>query len=114
MAKRIKKKPGKRVNSRAKGARGEIELAHFLTDHGFPSKRGQQHAGGVDSPDVITPADFPFHVECKRVQAGNLYDWMAQASRDAGNKIPMVQHRRNGQPWLTIIYSDDFFNFVVK
>jgi hypothetical protein len=111
-----KKKPSKKASargrkSRRKGATGELELAHFLTDHGIPAERGVQHAGGVESADIKILTDFPFHIECKRVESGSIYKWMAQASADAGNKIPMVQHRRNGQRWLTILYSDDFFTF---
>jgi Holliday junction resolvase len=108
-------KPAKKINSRRKGASGERELAHFLTDHGLVAIRGQQHAGGVDSPDVIcTVPSFPFHVEGKRVEAGSLYNWLAQAQRDAGNKIPLVAHRRNDRRWVAILFLDDFLNFVVQ
>lgn len=107
--------PTKRINSRRKGASGEVELARFLTDHGIPAKRGQQHAGGVESPDIIAASKtFPFHVEGKRVEAGSLYNWLAQAQRDAGNKIPLVAHRRNGRRWVAVLYLDDFLNFVVQ
>ncbi len=114
-AKKPVKKPAKpKINSRAKGAAGEVELAHVFTDHGIPAKRGQQHAGGVESPDIIAAdASFPFHVEGKRVEAGNLYNWLAQAERDAGAKIPIVAHRRNGRRWVAILFLDDFLNFVV-
>ncbi len=116
---RPKKLPGepraKRINSRQKGAGGERELAHVLTDHGIEARRGQQHAGGVESPDVIcTSEKFPFHIEGKRVEAGSLYKWMAQAEHDAGCKIPLVAHRRNGRRWVAILYLDDFLNFVVQ
>lgn len=104
-----------KINSRAKGAKGEVELAHFLTDHGVAAKRGQQHSGGVESPDVIVAdARFPFHIEGKRVEAGNPYNWLAQAERDAGAKVPLVAHRRNGKRWIAVLYLDDFLNFVVQ
>lgn len=50
--------------SRDKGARGEREFRDLLREHGFEARRGQQFAGGNDSPDVVT--DLPCHVEVKR------------------------------------------------
>ena len=49
------------TNSRRKGARGELELAAKFTDAGFPARRGQQPAGGPDSPDVV-PSIPSLHV----------------------------------------------------
>jgi hypothetical protein len=40
-------------NSCVKGKRGERAAAAYLTQLGFPARRGQQHKGGADSPDVI-------------------------------------------------------------
>lgn len=112
---RKQSKRGKRtsINSRQKGAGGERELANLLTEHGIQARRGQQHAGGVESPDVTIAAGLPFHFECKRVQRGNPYNWLAQAANDAGNKIPIVAHRRNGRRWIAVIFLDDFLNYVV-
>ena len=90
------------INSRDKGARGERELADFLRQHGIEARRGQQFSGGADSPDVVT--NMPdVHLECKRVEKGNPYDWLAQAQRDAGHKLPVVAHRRNGKEWVAIL-----------
>ena len=41
------------INSRAKGARGERMWRDQLRAEGYTAKRGQQHAGGQDSPDVV-------------------------------------------------------------
>ena len=43
------------VNSRAKGAAGEREFAHELERvlPGVEARRGVQHAGGPESPDVV-------------------------------------------------------------
>ena len=97
------------INSRDKGARGEREFANLLCDQGFNARRGQQFSGSKDSPDVVCTALSPFHFEVKRVERGNLYDWMAQAERDAGpDKIPVVAHRRNKEEWVAILPMDDF------
>jgi Holliday junction resolvase len=105
-------KPKKKINSRAKGATAELELAHFLTERGYQSRRGQQFSGGGDSPDVVST--LPFHIECKRVQSGNLYKWMAQAKRDAKGKPPMVVHRRNGEEWVAIIPLENLLTFLLE
>lgn len=99
------------TNSRAKGKRGELELAEFFRLNGVAARRGQQFHGGADSPDLVTDLDDEYHFECKRVEAGNPYDWLAQAIRDAGpGKIPVVCHRRNGKDWIAILRLEDFIN----
>lgn len=96
------------INSRNKGKTGELELAHFLQEHGYDSaRRGQQFRGGGDSPDVVGIPGL--HIECKRVEALQLYPALAQARRDAGDGVvPVVLHRRNREEWVAILRADDF------
>lgn len=101
------------INSRAKGAAGERELAQYLRDHGFEARRGQQFHGGPGSPDVVTDLK-DVHFECKRVEKGSLYDWLAQAVRDAAGKIPVVAHRRNREEWVAILPLNDLLELVRK
>jgi len=91
------------TNSRRKGCRGERDAAMAWAQAlgGF-ARRGQQFAGGTDSPDVITSYDG-IHLEVKRTEAGNPYHWVEQACRDSGGKVPVVLHRRNRQEWLAIV-----------
>jgi hypothetical protein len=42
---------------------------------GGQARRGQQFAGGTDSPDVISSHEN-LHLEVKRVEAGNPYTWI--------------------------------------
>ncbi len=91
------------MNSRGKGKTGELELAKYLRDHGIAARRGQQFSGGTESPDVVTALEG-VHFECKRVEAGNPYNWLKQAKKDAGpGKIPVVAHRRNREDWIAIL-----------
>jgi Holliday junction resolvase len=90
------------INSRAKGARAERELAEYIRSFGFAARRGQQFSGSADSPDVVTDIEG-VHFESKRVEKGSIYPWLAQAKRDAGDKIPVVAHRRNGEEWIAIL-----------
>jgi len=102
------------TQSRAKGCRGELEAskvwAHVM---GGKARRGQQFSGGNDSPDVVS--DYPgIHLEVKRCERGNPYDWLAQARRDAKGKCPLVLHRRNNQPWLLIMELSDAPKFLLE
>jgi Holliday junction resolvase len=94
------------INSRNKGATGEREFAQYLSEAGLKARRGQQFHGGSDSPDVVCEELTGIHFEVKRVQRGQLYDWMKQATRDARSKTPVVAHRRNGMPWVAIVPMD--------
>lgn len=100
------------TNSRAKGCRGEREVRDLLREAGFEARRGQQFSGGSDSPDVICPSLPEIHIEVKRVQTGNPYNWMEQATKDAGKKIPTVWHKRNGKKWLAILPAEEFLTIL--
>lgn len=103
------------INSRSKGARGERELALLLADNGFPAKRGVQFSQGkygLTGADVECESLDFMHIECKRVEAGNPYNWHDQASTDAKGKTPVVFHKRNGRRWLAILSAEDFLNIV--
>jgi Holliday junction resolvase len=103
---------GKKINSRAKGGRGERELAKFLSTAGFPAYRSQQYKGSQDSADVICTGLPRLFFECKRVERGNLYSWLKQAQADSGEKIPVVAHRRSNEEWVAVLSLSDFLSLV--
>lgn len=105
----------KRVNSRAKGARGEREAAKIIAAVlGLNARRGQQFSGGAESPDVVTDAN-DIHFEIKRVENLNIVNALKQAVRDAGeNKTPVVLHRRNNCDWLLTLRFADVPSLVAK
>ena len=88
------------------------ELAAILTAEGFDARRGQQHRGGPDSPDVIVPSLPSIHFEAKRTERLSLYDAIAQARRDAGDKLPIVAHRRNASEWVAILTLTDLLAII--
>jgi hypothetical protein len=77
----------------------------YLRKLGFVARRGQQFAGGQDSPDVIVEELPQVHIECKfgegyALGTALLYKAYAQAVRDAGEiKTPCVLWRTNRSPW---------------
>lgn len=97
-----------KINSCTKGKVGEREVAALLRDNGYDARRGQQFAGGGDSPDVVHDMDR-VHIEVKRVEALQLYKALEQADRDKKDEDrPIVFHRKNGKRWVVIMYADDF------
>lgn len=95
------------MNSRQKGARGERELANILKDHGYETRRGQQYSGANGDADVVGLPNI--HIECKRVEALNIYKAMEQSKRDAKeSETPVVMHRKNGEQWLVTMELADW------
>ena len=84
-----------KINSRDKGARFERRIAKMLREYGYEAERGQQHAGGKDSPDV--KHNMPrIHIEAKDVEKLNIWSALEQSKRDAGeDEIPVVMFKRN-------------------
>lgn len=93
--------------SRNKGKRGERELANKLKDYGYECRRGQQYNGADGSADVVGLPGI--HIECKRVEALNIYNAVAQAVSDSKEgELPAVFHRKNNCDWLVTMRMDDF------
>ena len=100
--------------SREKGKAGEREVAALLRKYGFEARRGQQFAGGSDSPDVVHSMDG-WYIEVKRREAINLYAVLEQAGEEAGeDEAPVIFFRRNRQRWVVIMDAEDFLETVSR
>jgi Holliday junction resolvase len=102
------------LRSRNKGKRGEREAAAeirrlFRTD----ARRGRQFSGSDESPDIVTNIEG-VHFEVKRRETLRLYDALAQSIEDAGDKLPVVLHKQNRQPWVAIVRLDDLPHLAVQ
>jgi Holliday junction resolvase len=100
---------------RDKGKRGEREWAGVLRDVGGwdSARRGVQHSGGPDSPDVVCDDLAAFHCEVKRVEKLNIYDAIDQAERDSSaGQIAYVAHRKNDHRWLVTLEGEDFMRLM--
>ena len=101
------------MNQRQKGARGERMWRDELRAAGFTARRGQQFAGGTDSPDVICEELAGIHFEVKCVQALNLETAIAQATKDAGGKKDwVIAHKRDRKPWRITMSPELFFKLL--
>ena len=100
-----------KINSRDKGKRFELTLAHLFEEHGYEAHRSAQFCGKTgQAADVIGVPGI--HVEAKAQERMCLYDWMDQAIRDSraegkGNK-PTVFHKQNRKDLLVTMMFDDW------
>lgn len=98
-----------KINSKAKGAGGERELANILKEYGFEARRGQQYCGANGDADVVGLEGI--HLEVKRVEKLNIDKAYEQAIEDAkDDEMPVVVHRKNRQEWKVTMSLDDFIS----
>lgn len=117
------------MNSREKGKRGERAWRDELRAAGFTARRGQQFAGGVESPDVICAELDWIHFEVKCVERLNIEQAMEQARTEchlspalspkggegdgqSTKKVPVVAHKRSRRAWLVTMEAELFFQLV--
>ena len=113
----------KKINSRAKGCRGELEFCEFLKraepEFFADAHRSQQHCGAKGGAADITCTgldELGLYPEVKRVEAGNPYNWLEQARHDAAEQgresAGFVAHKRNGKDWMIIMDAKEFFTLI--
>lgn len=105
------------INSKAKGARFERLLASRLRAYGYETRRTAQYCGNTgDASDVVGLPGL--HIEAKHQEKMCLYDWMAQAKRDAKasgkNLLPTVFHKKNNAEILVTMEFEDFMNLYCE
>lgn len=101
------------INSKAKGARFERELANLLKGRGYDSRRGQQFCGANGDADVVGLEGI--HIEAKHQERMQLYDWIAQAKRDCKpDELPAVFHKKNRAEILVTMPFEDFMKLYER
>lgn len=100
--------------SKEKGKLGEREVSALLKEFGFAARRGQQFAGGGDSPDVVH--DIPgVHIEVKRVEQFAMWDALAQAERDKKpGEVATVWHRKSHKDWVVVLPARAFLKMLTE
>lgn len=98
------------VNSKDKGAQFERDLAKiFRNEYGYHDcHRTAQYCGNTgEAADVVGLPGI--HIEAKRQETMRLYEWMAQAKRDAKKgALPAVFHKKNRADILVTMCLDDW------
>lgn len=98
------------AKSQRKGRGGELELAQVLQKYGYDVRPGRAQSYGT-TPDITGLSGI--HIECKRAERLQPYDWMAQAERDAArfqDGAPAVFFRRSRSPWLVVMKLEDWMD----
>ena len=95
------------MNSHAKGKRFELEIAAKLREMGYEARRTQQYSGKTEEASDVVGLNG-IHIECKHQEQMRLYDWMAQAERDAKDTLPAVFHKQNRKPILVTMKFEDW------
>jgi hypothetical protein len=76
--------------------------------YGWVCRRSQQYQGTTDSSDILVEQTPTIFWEIKRVEKLQLWPAMALAVSQAVEKIPVIMHRRNRDPyWLITVRLDD-------
>lgn len=102
-----------KINSKQKGARFERLLASRFREYGYTdARRTAQYCGNTGDASDVT--NLPgIHVEAKHCEQMRLYDWMAQAKRDAeaggGKTLPAVFHKKNNAEILVTMTLENWF-----
>lgn len=100
------------INSKQKGAKFERKLAARFREYGYSdAERTAQYCGKTGQAADVTGLPL-IHVEAKHQEKMYLYDWIAQAKRDAeaGGKglLPVVFHKKNNAEILVSMELDTF------
>ena len=99
------------VNSKAKGARFERQLASKFREYVYEARRTAQYCGNTgDASDVVGLPGL--HIEAKHQESMRLYEWISQAKRDSSGtgKLPAVFHKKNNAEILVTMTLDDFMD----
>lgn len=101
------------INRKAKGKRYELEVAAKFRAEGYDARRTAQYCGNTgDASDVLGPPGL--HIEAKFQEQMRLYEWMAQAIRDAEangkGDLPVVIHRKSHADTLVTMRFEDWIH----
>lgn len=95
--------------SRAKGVRGEREVATIYEGHGL-AVRGLEGAG---DHLIVCAGGLVLHSETKRQEVLRIPLWLRQAIAEApAGTVPVVHFRQNRDVWCVALRLSDFAEIV--
>lgn len=90
------------VNSRRKGARGELDFIDTHLKPFWPDACRNLDQFKGDTRDCLNVG--PYHFQIKRVERLNIWAAIAQAETEARDgRLPVVAFRRNATPWYCVM-----------
>jgi hypothetical protein len=101
------------INSRAKGARAERDLANAFKElFGWTARRTQQFCGQAGDSDVVIEELPEVFVESKMVESLSIVPTMRKAVEQCKGKLPVICHRKKQTEWLCTIRLTDLERFA--
>ena len=101
------------MSSNSKGKGGEREIARIYREHGFDAVRTPLSGGMRWKGDLIGVPGV--HVEVKRCERAQIWDWIKQAEKDCERgDIPAVHFRRNRSDWYVSVPLEAFIELLKK
>jgi hypothetical protein len=98
---------------RAKGARGELEIAHILRAAGWPNAKRTSDGRAQTQRGDIADGPAGVHLEVRRRETLALWAWLAQAEREAREgDVPVVVFRRSHSRWYAAVPLDDLLDLL--
>ena len=82
--------------SRRKGSRAEVAVVHALRRAGWDADTSRNVLEGRRTGDDVV-WDGPCSIEVKDVARMDLSGWLTQAEANAGERVPMVVHKKRGK-----------------
>lgn len=98
------------VNQKKKGSRIELELVHWLKNHGIESaRRTQQFSGKEGTSDIVAPDELPnWHIESKGTKSSlltrsTIKKWLTQVKTDSKQKYSVILNKANSKDLVALI-----------
>lgn len=98
------------ASERAKGARGEREVAALLRSFGIPADRTVHNSGLYLRGDITGVEGY--HVEVKRQETLRVPAWIRQAEAECGDAVPIVAFRQNADEWYAALPLRDLARMI--
>lgn len=94
-------------NPKEKGTKYELKIINELRSLGFEAVSTRQSSRLLDSQGVDILTNFPFNIQCKRVEKMSNFEQVLEGmNRD---KDPVIFHKKNHKPDIVIMLKEDFY-----
>jgi hypothetical protein len=80
---------------RQKGSRAELAVVKYLKENGYEAQTTRAANGTRRGDDIIV--DAPLSIEVKDHGRMDLSGWLRQAEENAGDRVPVVWHKKRGK-----------------
>lgn len=99
--------------SREKGKRGEREVANFIREYGYDTRRGQQYCGASGDADVVGLPGI--YIEVKFKEKLNMDEALEKAAAESHpDEYPVVFHKKNYEKLKVTMRTQDLIDWTTQ